>query len=326
MNAFFATLSPTALILIKIVLTFGLTVVLTLVAVLGVLIIQKSLRLRLHQEHALKIENRSNFPAQYSLEVFSGLETLLCEFLFNGNKLPALTITEEIETEQSTTQPSPVGSTKVSAPASKKDFKAGVAKVGVIATILSTIGGLLPGSVGKALKAQGDQARAAQANARQAIDAPEEMKNRVSSLSEQSGKLTGQPKPAGVAATPKGAATAQAATSGETATSSGLVTTRLIEIKNSAVTEVLMPGQKLHLVLRFSTLHTGPITQPLPYSLNLRALPQVLIGEAPLKREILGAVGFEAVPAFRRYLAPAASLLLGLFCLTCFAYFVLQIW
>lgn len=320
MNTFFASLSPTALILLRLLLTVGLIVVFVAIGVLGSLILQKTLRIRLQRQHALRIENRSNFPVQYSLEVLSELDTLQCDFLANGKKLTALTITEESAPPPTPTAESSIRAGGTPSIASKKELKAGVAKVGVFATILSTIGGLLPGSLGQALKSQGDQARAAQANARQAIDAPEEMKNRVSSLSEQSGRLTGQTKPAALAPN------AEKNTATQTAAIAYQAALRQVEIKNSALTEVLVPGQGLQLVLRFSAEHQQRLALPLPYLLHLKAIPQVLINDPPLQRELEGKLLFPALPVFRKVLAPAAIVLLGMFCLICFAYFAMLIW
>lgn len=324
MNTMLASLPPWGVLLLKGGLSFGLLLVFLGLAILGMLIISRSLKIIHNKEHHLTIQNRSNLPNQYSIELSSDLETLLCEFRANGKKLPTLTITQTEESPAELTQAGQFTAAGggIDANAARKNIKGGVAKVGAFATILSTIGGLLPGSAGKELKAQGDQARAAQANARQAIDAPEEMKNRVSSLSEQSGRLTGQTSPAIPA---KARSTANTGT-GTTAPVAVVETVTTVEVKNSALSEVLMPGQELELALLFSATHKQAIPQDLPYVVCINAIPQVPITEPPLQRELVGMIRFPSVSFLRVALAPAANLLLGLFCLICFGYLVLRIW
>ena len=322
MNTFLASLPPWGVLLLKVGLSIGLFLVFLGLAIIGMLIINKSLRIIHSKEHHLTIQNRSNLPNQYSFEISSDLETLLCDYRANGKTLPALTITQVEETTEGTAQIGhPAGGGKDDN-AAKKNLKGGVAKVGAFATILSTLGGLLPGSAGKALKAQGDQARAAQANARQAIDAPEEMKNRVSSLSEQSGRLTGQASPA----IPAKAGSTAKLNSGAAFTTAAAEAVTTIEVKNSALTEVLMPGQELDLTLLLSATHKQAIPQDLAYIVCINAIPQVPITEPPLQRELVGMLRFPSVSFLRVALAPAANLLLGLFCLICFSYLVLRIW
>ena len=160
------------------------------------------LRVRADKKHSLKLVNNGNFPSLYHLS-FNSTQSEL-KFACSYNDIPLVPVFEEVA-EQAVTEvvrevnPEPVQQTaktkkKARAGAVNPDgaLKAGksvAAKSGVAASLLGTMGSLLPGKLGAGLKEKADLARGVQMKTAKVTQAPQAATNKMDALKSTGGRL-----------------------------------------------------------------------------------------------------------------------------------------
>jgi len=183
-----------------------LTIVLILVVGGGGLLLanwfKNLLRVRADKKHSLKLVNNGNFPSLYHLSIRSTQPELT--FACSYDDIPLVPVFEEVA-EKLVTEVVQEGNTEPvqQAAKTKKEVKAGAvnpdgalkagksvaAKSGVAASLLGTLGSLLPGKLGAGLKEKADMARNVQIKAAKVTQAPQAATNKMDALKSTSGRL-----------------------------------------------------------------------------------------------------------------------------------------
>ena len=191
-------------LLVKIVLTVGLILCGGWGSVLVVIRWARKLRVEADIDHKLKLVNMGNSRSQYYLAIKKAPPNLSFTFLVGDTPLAPVFNEEEILEEEvrgkveRVNTPSQVAENapkdKSKAVAVKPDgaLKTGKAvgeKSGVLANVLGTLGGILPGSLGKGLQKQAGKARDVQAKTAKATQAPQSAQRKMDSLKQSGGKL-----------------------------------------------------------------------------------------------------------------------------------------
>jgi hypothetical protein len=156
-----------------------------------IVVLKRKAGTSLVREHTLKLQNLGNTPSVFRLSVASPHPGI--KFQFNMNQVPMPEVpqpelTLPAATHTSDFSRSPGDALHKGTPASQtikdagKTSKAMIGKTGQAATFLGTLGSLIPGSMGKKLKEQGNAARNAQISTAEMIRKPEEALRKTESL------------------------------------------------------------------------------------------------------------------------------------------------
>jgi hypothetical protein len=187
---------------LKIIWTFVLVLVAGGVGVLLANWLKNALRVKADKQHLLKLVNDGNFPSLYHLSFKSSQAELT--FTCTYDNIPLVPVFEET-TEPFSPETVRVDDTgpdqktsgngkKVKAGKGNPDaaLKAGksvAAKSGVVASLLGTLGGILPGALGAGLKEKADMARSVQINTTRVTQAPQTTTNKMDALKSSGSKL-----------------------------------------------------------------------------------------------------------------------------------------
>lgn len=149
------------------------------------------------REHIVKLRNRSNFPCSFEIEFESEADDLQGAFYFKGSPLPkAKTAVRPMIQPNAPHQAGIQGpSTKTSSGPDLSKAKGKLTLLSPIISILGSVGGLIPGSIGASMKEAANNMRKSQMDARIALDAPEMAKKRVNAISTQSARVMGTNEP-----------------------------------------------------------------------------------------------------------------------------------
>lgn len=198
---------PTLEIAIKIALSAFAFLALSIVFFALILISNRLLRVSADRKHILRIENRGNCRSVYFLTVSSAEPAL--RFSLFLKDVPLAQVNEPVADSVSQAAPEEMVQAQPPQPASVKGsngnpsaqgFKpdgalksgqAASARVGTLASLLGSLGQLIPGPIGAGLRARAGQAREMQTGANRAIQAPQTMKNQVGQIQKDGGRLTG---------------------------------------------------------------------------------------------------------------------------------------
>jgi hypothetical protein len=166
--------------------------------------VRRLLQVRADKKHSLKLVNNGNCPSHYYLSARSTQPDLAFTYLFKN--IPLAPVLEEIEVEEEMAVPEtqvngPAPSGPSAAPQHKAKpapvkpagaIKAGrsvAAKSGLAASLLGTLGGILPGKLGAGLKEKADLARNAQIKTAKVTQAPQTATNKMDAVKGAGGKL-----------------------------------------------------------------------------------------------------------------------------------------
>ncbi|MBN2145898.1 MAG: hypothetical protein JW726_00865 [Anaerolineales bacterium] len=172
------TIPPLFVRLLTIALWVGAGLLLLLIFILGLRWISQQRRRLGKQVFHLHFANQGNLNCHYALQAQEPVNVLRFQFLLNGIELPVFTPPVTQPTQATSVQPAaPIPQTAPSAsarPARKppSGFKKKSAQArksaGTVASILSTLGSLLPGSAGRQAAQAGSKVRAGQMQASRA--------------------------------------------------------------------------------------------------------------------------------------------------------------
>jgi hypothetical protein len=238
---------------LKLAMTGG--IVLFVIGLCGLFLagLQRLFRVTVQRVHTLYLKNLGNVASVYHLTAESLEPSLKFQFFQNDipltevevavepqvvativqrpsivpeNNKPAATNAAPAKTlaAVNNTQPKMTAQGVGGAPGAGKAAEKVVAKSGALASLLGTVGGLLPGSLGKSLKEQSAMVRVAQSKTKDVAQKPQEMQRKLDQMQKDSGKL-------GVK-TPNNAALPQ---SGQAAMPGPTQTTSLGQVQTTAV-------------------------------------------------------------------------------------------
>lgn len=180
---------------------FWTIVLILVVGGVGLLVanwVKRVVRVRADKKHSFKLVNKGNIPSLYHLSVRSTQPELTFACFYNN--IPLVPVFEEVAEElvtevvQETTQQAAKAKKKDKSGAVKPDdaLKAGksvAAKSGVAASLLGTLGSLLPGKLGAGLKEKADLARNVQMKTAKVTQAPQAVTNKMDAVKSTSGRL-----------------------------------------------------------------------------------------------------------------------------------------
>jgi hypothetical protein len=293
--------------------------------------LHRALSVKHERKHELKLTNRGNFLSLFYLSVTSVEPALSFEFLLNGIPLAAAPPLDDPELEVSepafSADPLSAGQPAKSASAGpqKSDQKkpalvpagavkggqAVAAKAGGIASLLGTLGALLPGSMGSGLRSQSAALRETQSNTLSAVQAPVNAQRRVDSLQQESGRMAGV-KPAAAPLQAKGSKPAV----GSAAPRAQSVHSRLVGPRDVSPVEYLVqtqplePGETLSLVLKIGSLKKRAPAGTFAYLVKSQQLPVEKLSGEPVPVLKHGVVNFPRVEIWRYWLAPVTNTLI----------------
>jgi hypothetical protein len=326
---------------LKIALTGVAVVFLSGTAMLMVLGVLRLLRFNNQREHAIRLANIGNVNSVYQLAVESPETLLKFQLFLNGVPLIELPPAPAAPVSAAYTAPSSNGHNRQAEPlptSAGSDLigqaKAVSATAGTAASLLGTLGSILPGSAGKALKAQSSAARGLQTKSSGAAHAPEEAQRKMDALQRDSLRLAGQPPPQATGAMPSEPPRQVSVAVEEPVVdvpvpqaNPGLQ--RAASLPRCAAcfqTGAIGPGESIALTLRISPtkwlfkegsyLYTLTCQQVALQKLNKEASPLTRQGIAHLK----------PMEAWRFWLRLALSALITVSCLAALFFFVSNIW
>jgi hypothetical protein len=203
---------------LKIALTGG--IVLFVIGLCGLIIagLQRLFRVTVQRVHTLYIKNLGNVASVYHLTAESLEPNLTFQFFQNDIPLTEVEVALEPQVvsmvvqspmvapenkKNITTSPAPAQNLAAAnnpqpkltvqsaggVPGAGKAAEKVVAKSGALASLLGTVGGLLPGSLGKSLKEQSAMVRVAQSKTKDVAQKPQEMQRKLDQMQKDSGKL-----------------------------------------------------------------------------------------------------------------------------------------
>lgn len=317
---------------LKVLSTGIIFIMLAAICILLIVRIQRVLAIENKREHMFKLSNQANFTSVFNLSVVSVEKIFSFQILLNN--IPLIVVPQQAEVSQpllaasSTTaagQPAQnktgdahtanrqIGTNNMKEGAVKSG-KAVAAKAGLLASIMSTIASLLPGSLGSNLRAQSETLRQAQSNTQAAIQAPEDAKRKMEVLQQQSGKLAGTKPTATISAPPKtqqptarsdaSSANSQAGYPHPKATKKAVPGFYMVQ------TQPVDPGDSLSLMLRIETPKQRRLVGTFAYTLSSQQLPLEALGgaeQSPVTKP--GVLHFPHIDVWRYWLAPISSLL-----------------
>ena len=312
----------------------------------------KLLRVRADRKHTLRIENRGNCRSMYTLSVSSSEPVLRFSLFAQGVPLVEVqdVVADEEEFPEFVPDVAPSASSLAPAPAkgpatttkaasvnmdsATKAGQSTAAKAGTVASLLGSLGQLLPGPLGAGLRAQSAQARGLQTGTSRAVQAPQVVQGRVGSVQKESGKLVGA-KPAAskqTASNPARAAHSQpvtntsAARTGSGASAAARAQATAADRSYRVQTPELAPGQSIDLTLQIGTHAKRYPVGSYAYAVQSQqiALDFPDISSEPIERN--GVTYFKPVAGWRYWLPGFASILLVLLSVIFLTYFYLLIW
>jgi hypothetical protein len=355
----FAMFAGWTQLVIKVLLTGISFLILFIICELLVIRIHAALKVKTDREHVIKLTNRGNFPSVFQLSVASSEKQLGFGMSLNGIPLVPVPVVEEplAEEPEEEVQPAapaasqaPAGQTvraaaastaqpaadkkksAVSAEGAAKGGQAVAGKMGLAATILGTLGELLPGSLGKSFRANSTAVRDTQSKTISAAQAPVNTQRNLDSLKEETGKVAPQ-KPAAAAqpqpkspAQPPAAFQPQASASNQpgAAPSQTLQNTQTPSVHSKPIatkkekalpsdylvqTQPLEPGAAYSLTLKIGGLKRRYPQGTFAYTVKSLQMPRENVaGSAePVVRE--GVVHFPRVGIWRFWIAPFTNIL-----------------
>jgi hypothetical protein len=191
----------------KILLSGAVVLGLVITCVISLIIIRRLFRVTVKREHTLRLINEGNVRSVFRLSFESTRPDLTFQLFVNDIPLavviqPAPVVrpveaqkvqsgTEQRQANQKQKSTSPQTTQGGGNPVQgiNKSGKAVADKTGTAASILGTLGGLIPGSAGKALKEQAAAARNVQMKTNETMRMPEQTLQRVDSLNRSSSKM-----------------------------------------------------------------------------------------------------------------------------------------
>ncbi len=356
---------------LKIALTGG--IVLFVIGLCGLIIagLQRLFRVTVQRVHTLYIKNLGNVASVYHLTAESLEPNLTFQFFQNDIPLTEVEIALEPQVvsmvvqspmvapenkKNITTSPAPAQNLAAAnnpqpkltvqsaggAPGAGKAAEKVVAKSGALASLLGTVGGLLPGSLGKSLKEQSAMVRVAQSKTKDVSQKPQEMQRKLDQMQKDSGKL-GMKTPnvalpqAGQAAMPEPTQTFSTGQVQTTAVPTGTgnqpqpavaapVRSAAAQVKKFYRTSEADSEETLQLTLQISSKSRIAPEGSFLYTVKSQQVPLEKFDKeiAPLSRQ--GIVHFESIGKWHYWLPNLLSFFVVLSGLAAIGYSIYRIW
>jgi hypothetical protein len=336
-------------IIAEIILTALLVLVLGGGSILLAVWLGRALKVKADREHTLKLKNRGNCRSQYQLSIKDTRPELT--FTVLSNNVPLATVVEDVEKEEFEVTPEYVAESATAQPVvSKKTeklkdavkpgdaLKTGqsvAAKSGILASLLGTLGSILPGKLGASLKAQAGTARNVQANTAKAVQAPQAVQRKADALGQASGKLgVKTPEKAGQSQSGNNIPQSNFEQGSPSALTQqqqhvGVVRQSIKQLQERYMyvqTAALDPGKSMQLTLRIGTNQKRYPSGSLNYTIQSQQVPlDTSLGSAdPVEQN--GVVHFEPIGEWRYWLPATSSSLVILGALFGIFYGLSLIW
>ncbi|MCB2179913.1 hypothetical protein KQH54_02195 [bacterium] len=294
--------------------------------VVAVFLIWIFLRVKRSVNYEIHLENSGNVESYYYLSIEPTTEILDYQITYNGTALPVIQKPEtmvigtedqaldtQIEAEQKTAmlQKREVVSTKEKFESAKHTGLKVAGFSGALASFLGILGSIIPGKLGKSLKAQANQARNVQSSTRSKMNAPRMTMNKVNALKTEGNKLGVSQKSSSPAVAP--------ATKREKPTKRKREKTVHISTTYRTQTKDLAPGEAIDLKLNIKKKKRRIPEDS--FQITLKSLQKpVEHTETNLSPVIKKTTAnFEPVPGWRYWVAP----LLSIFLTFIFSYFIM---
>jgi hypothetical protein len=304
------------------------------------------------QQHTLQLENRGNCRSIYYIAVQAADPNLNFELRYGGTPLVEAPLMDEIIEEVSEEAPQaapdlaqPVGGAPAQSqkPAKKpadisgatKKAQAAAGKVGILSSLLSALGALLPGSLGAGFRQQAGTLRGVQTDATKVIRTPQTVQTQVGAVKTESARLSGgaaaQRQPVKGASKTAALSSSVAVQTVSPAAFSSVTTTNIKQVVRPdqpyrAQTPEIGAGEVLALTLRIDRVHRPFAAGSVAYAVQSEQValdfPEAIA--EPLTRHAVA--HFAPVSIWRRALRWLAALLVILASVIVFLYVYLLIW
>lgn len=331
---------------IKIIWTFVLVLVAGGFGFLLANWLRNALRVKADKKHLIKFVNDGNFPSLYHLSFQSSQPELT--FACTYDNIPLVPVLEEIQEHLPTeaarvVDPDPDQknsgvSKKANAGKGKPDaaLKAGksvAAKSGVFASLLGTLGGILPGALGAGLKEKADMARSVQINTMRVTQAPQTTTNKMDALKSSGSKL-------GVGSLEKenqvrGGGKGSIAAASSPPSNQVVISAKAIQgedhplkLRNTGLvqTRALSSGETLLLTLKIGTSAKRYPAGSFNYIVQSQQVPVEGRFDRPAPVSKTGTVYFVPISSFRYLLPVIGSILVLLVALVGIYYGLIYVW
>jgi len=311
---------PPASIALKIFWTIVLVLVGGGSGILLAIWFKKLFRVRADKKHSLKLVNNGNLPSLFHLAVSSTQPGLT--FSCSDNNIPLIPVFEEVlevpETQvvqepfqQAAVPQKQNGAGTVKPNGALKAGRAVATKSGVLAGLLGTLGGLLPGKLGAGLKEKAALARDVQIRTASATQAPKTAANKLDSLKTSGSRLGVRPSEnenksqggsSGSIAAASSPSQSQVVISDRNASQGG---DRLLKRRDTGQvrTRELAPGESLVLTLKIGVSHKRYPVGSFNYVVRSQQVPVDGHFDMPAALSRTGTVYFKKISNFR-YLVP----------------------
>lgn len=295
-----------------------------LLCLLIVNFLRRTLRIKKDRSHTLRIKNEGNIPSIYYINIESPEPALKFQLFINQIPLvsapiaqpqhPATAVAAAATGPQySSAQKVP---SQINTSGALKAGRAASSGLGIVASLMGTLGNLLPGQLGSSLRSNSAAAREAQLNTTRAVQAPVSVQRDVAGLQRQGAMLADktQGKPSATGSTrQQGTTTAAHDHNSYSRQSSGEVAPEVVvhpvRAGYSARTPEIQPGASQVLTLNIGTKKWQYPEGSFLYTVWSEQVPvEPLNVDIPAVRKD-GTVHFENISGWRYWLSPLASAL-----------------
>jgi hypothetical protein len=180
-------------------------IILSSVYILLVVGLYRILLVKNTRNHKINLSNQGNVPSVFQLKIESPDPRLLFKFFYQDVPLieiPQISTPEpapvgytapsgsRINTGESGESPPPTGSKLDTAQTAAKGREI-AGKVGMVASLMGTLGNLIPGSLGNQLRSKGASVRGVQTSTLKTVQEPLRTQQKVTALKKDTSRLTG---------------------------------------------------------------------------------------------------------------------------------------
>jgi len=319
--------------------------------VLILILVQRLSRLDFSRKHIVRITNGGNVRSIYHLLVEAPEGALQFKLLQNNIPLGEIPIPVDEPLVEQPTEMTPAGSeppkkpkpaaaggaksngTKNAADEASKAGKGVAEKAGALASLMGTIGGMLPGKAGAALKEQGDIARGVQTKTTQTMQMPETTMNKVDVIQKDLGKLGVKPttiSPPGKGNGSRPVSVAEPVEDRQNSDSKPrVVKPAFVKTKSSGCyveTKEVAPGENLELTLWIAPLSRRSPEKSFTYTVKSQQIPLEKCDKEAPQIVSRGVVQFKAVAPWRYWLPSVLNGSIILMETLSLVYFLTLIW
>jgi hypothetical protein len=283
-------------------------------------LIKRFLGVKRESSHTIILKNQGNVPSVYQLTAASSDPRLSFRFHFRNIPLAEVPVAVPVieHANGSSTSKVAVGKPQNAAAAANKvqtSGKAAARKSGEAANLLSALGNLLPGKLGKTLKSQGASARDLQTKTSQTLRIQDQAERQVNAVQKGGSKLGVKP-----------AAPALSTGGQQQKVVASQAPPSKVDYIQIAQTAPVGPGESLSLSLKIQSQKSRLPEGSYLYTISSQQVPLEKVDReiAPVTSQ--GTVHFSAVSKWRYALPVVMNVLVIAGCAFALAYALLLIW